>query len=220
MIVVENSVNTFKEEVITLDRLLIVNEVHFQTFTQRPFFKMIQSGVLNQDEKKRTAFFNYMQIFADYFQTMIQMRQATCSDDRFYPTFLKHFLDELGHDNLFRQRDEIQNVWDPILVAVMTWFVHKMQVLDNVEKTVVMHLVLEKGGDYYHSIGNQTLTQHMASSYYAAHEELDEGHASMAMNLLSGYPKFVYHRLNHLLRESWLMLYAMVDRVHECVMRQ
>jgi hypothetical protein len=203
-----------------VDELLRHNETYYQLFISRPFFKMIESGVLNRDEKKRAVFFNLVQIFSDYFQTMIQSRQASCRDERFSPIFLKHFFEELGHDDLLRQRKKITNAWDPIIVAVCTWFVHQMQVLDNIEKAVVMHLVLEKTGDYYHSLGNKMLSQHTESNYFEVHAEHDEDHASMITDLLPGYPAFIYQRLSVLLKESWEMMYTMVDRVHDIVMRK
>ncbi|PIZ04346.1 MAG: hypothetical protein COY58_04790 [Gammaproteobacteria bacterium CG_4_10_14_0_8_um_filter_38_16] len=210
---------TSEKTIDTAESLLLSNEQYYHTFTQKPFFKMIASGLLNQDEKKRDAFFNYVQIFSDYFQTMMQTRQAACRDEKFYFTFLTHFMDELGHDDLLRQRQKITQVWDPILVAVCTWFVHQMQVLDNIEKAVVMHLVLEKTGDFYHSLANKKLSQHIESNYYEVHAEHDEDHTTMILDLLPGYPDFVYQRLNKLLYESWHMMYTMVDRVHELVMR-
>lgn len=212
--------NTLSVETSSVDLLLETNEKYYQDFIHRPFFKMIRSGLLNTDEKKRNTFFNHVQIFSDYFQTMMQARQATCRDEKFYPTFLAHFMEELGHDALLRQRKKVTPVWDPIIVAVCTWFVHQMQVLDNIEKAVVMHLVLEKTGDYYHSLGNQTLNQHMESAYYSIHAEHDENHSTMIMALLPGYPEFTYQRLHVILKESWYMMYTMVDRVHELVMQE
>lgn len=203
-----------------VDTLLRNNEQYYHIFQQKPFFKMIADGLLNQDEKKRNAFFNYVQIFSDYFQTMMQTRQASCRDDKFYPVFLAHFIDELGHDDLLRQRKNSSKTWDPILAAVCTWFVHQMQVLDNIEKAVVMHLVLEKTGDFYHTLAMTKLSQHIESDYYEVHAEHDENHSTMILDLLPGYPDFVYQRLNKLLDESWRMMFAMVDRVYELVMRE
>lgn len=213
-------INTSNQTVNSVDSLLKFNELYYHTFQQRPFFKIIATGLLNQDEKKRNAFFNYVQIFSDYFQTMMQTRQASCRDDKFYPVFLAHFMDELGHDDLLRQRENINEKWDPILAAVCTWFVHQMQVLDNIEKAVVMHLVLEKTGDFYHSLANKNLSQHVKSDYYEVHAEHDEDHSSMILDLLPGYPDFVYQRLNKLLDESWRMMFTMVDRVYELVMKE
>lgn len=203
----------------SVESLLVENENHFLYFSKRPYFEMIKNGELNHDEKKRQLFFNCVQIFSDYFQKMILTRQANCSDNRFYPVFFKHFLDELGHDDLLRQRETKTVLWDPILVAVSTWFVHQMQVLDNIEKAVVMHLVLEKTGDFYHSLANNVLGKYIQSDYYEVHAEHDEDHASMITDLLPGYPEFVYDRLFILIRESWSMMNAMVDRVYELVMK-
>lgn len=214
----ELDIDISHQTINTPTALLSRNEMCYQIFISRPFFKMIESGLFNHDEKKKAIFFNYMQIFADYFQTMIQIRQATCRDEKFYGTFLRHFMDELGHDDLLRQRSQITPAWDPILVAVATWFVHQMQVLDNIEKAVIMHLVLEKTGDYYHSLGSKTLSHHMQSNYYETHAALDDDHTAMILDLLPGYPEFTYQRLSQLLHESWMMMYTMVDRVHEVVM--
>src|SRR3990167_9971151 len=104
MLELENTLNT---SVHSLESLLSFNETYYQLFTSQPFFKMIESGLLNQNEKKRNIFFNCVQIFSDHFQTMLQMRQATCRDEKFYPTFLAHLLEELGHDDLLRQRKAI-----------------------------------------------------------------------------------------------------------------
>lgn len=205
-------------DVCTVDLLLQNNEKYYCVFKERPFFKMIASGALNRDEKKRDVFFNLVQIFSDYFQTMIQTRQANCCDEKFTLTFLTHFMDELGHDELLRQRKKIIAVWDPIIVAVCTWFVHQMQVLDNIEKAVVMHLVLETTGDYYHSLSSKILSPHVESNYYEVHAEHDADHSAMIMDLLPGYPAFTYQRLNQLIKESWYMMYTMVDRVHTLVM--
>lgn len=206
-------------DVNTMDALLHCNEDYYRQFISRPFFKVIENGLLNQDEKKKKLFFDYMQIFADYFQEMLQMRQATCKDEKFYAVFLKHFLEELGHNELFQQSNTRKKLWDPILVAVSTWFVHQMQVLDNIEKAVVMHLVLEKGGDFYHSLGDKILSQHIQSNYYQIHAKVDEDHTAMVLELLPGYSASTYQRLNQILKESWSMLYTMVDRVHELVMQ-
>lgn len=202
----------------TAAQLLAQNEKYYAFFKEKPFFKMIRSGVLKQDTKKRILFFNLVQIFSDYFQIMMQSRQASCRDEKFSAVFLQHFHEELGHDHLLRQRDTITSEWDPIIVAVCTWFVQQMQVLDNIEKAVVMHLVLEKTGDYYHALGNQYLSQHVQSDYYEVHAEHDEDHSNMIMTLLPGYPEFTYQRLHRILHESWEMMYTMVDRVHARVM--
>ena len=202
------------------ETLLQRNNIFYQKFTKRPFFKMISSGILNEDEKRRTLFFDYMQIFADFFQTMMQMRQASCSDERFSRVFFMHFLDEMGHDQLFRQRQQVAKVWDPILVSVATWFVHQMQILDNIEKAVVMHLVVEKTGDFYHTIGHKQLAHYLKSNYYEIHKEHDENHVAMVMDLIFAYPPFVYQRLGQLLEQAWLMMYTKVDRVYTLVMTE
>lgn len=216
----ELEITSTHDAVVSAETLLRCNETYYQLFMSKPFCKMISSGILAKNEKKREKFFNLMQIFTNYFQTMIQMRQATCRDNKFYFTFLAHFSEEIGHDDLLRKRESAKEVWDPILVAVSTWFVHQMQVLDNIEKAAVMHLVLEKAGDYYHSIGNNAFNNRTESNYYAIHAKHDEDHSKMIMDLLPGYPEFTYQRLHHVLKESWLMLYAMIDRVHELMMQE
>ena len=200
-----------------LDDLLRYNNERYKGFIDQPFFQMISSGDLHKDEKKRHCFFNHMQIFADHFQTMIYARQATCQDNRFYPTFLEHLKEEMDHDSLLRDRKEVKTVWDPVLAAVATWFTYQMLALDNVEKAALMHLVLETAGEFYHRFSDKVLGVFLNSDYYEIHAETDEKHVAMIIDLLKGYPAFVYQRLYQLLGEGWDMINTMVSRVYTLV---
>lgn len=202
-----------------LEDLVAYNDSYYSVYKKRPFFQMIRDGVLNNNDVKRKIFFNYMQIFAENFQFMMHARQASCRDERFSPVFLQHLHEEIGHDNLLKQRDDYEELFDPILAGVGVWFVHQMSVLDNVEKTAVMHLVVEMAGDYYHSVADERLSRYLKSDYYAIHAEHDEDHCQMGLELMRGYPPFVHKRLKKLIRESWSMMYTMLDRVHALVMR-
>lgn len=199
-----------------LSSLLELNNQRYNDFTQRPFFQMIASEDL-KNPNLREEFFNYMQIFADNFQTMLFARQATCRDEKFYPTFLQHLKEEIGHDDLLRNRKNPQKKWDPILAGISSWFIYQMMILDNAEKTAVMHLVLEVAGDYYHSYGNRMLSSYINSDYYETHEEHDENHAEMGVALLEGYTEATYKRMYTLINESWDMIIAMIDRVHQII---
>lgn len=197
----------------TLDELLDFNEQCFTRFKERPLFVAIKEGLFEKDEKKRLICFDYLQIFTDGFQKMLYARQASCSDEKFAPVFLEHLKEEIGHNDLFRDRDKVTKKYDPVLDAVCTWFIYQMLTLDNVEKTVVMHLVIESTGDYYHKVASN-LSKFLHSDYYSVHNEHDEQHVAMGINLLRGYPPFVYDRIKQLIDQSWLQMITMVDRVY------
>ncbi|TNF66345.1 MAG: hypothetical protein EP298_09350 [Gammaproteobacteria bacterium] len=193
------------------------NEKAFEEFKQAPFFKLIQSDFLINNPYKRKLFFNYMQIFSDRFQLMVFMRQGGCRDQRFEAFFLSHLEDEIGHHKLLQKHEHFEETFDPVLNAISIWFVYQMLTLDNIEKLVVMHLIIEKAGDFYHSFSNEFLGKFLDSDYYEIHSEIDEEHADIDISLIENYPEFVYHRLGLLSHKSWTMMHTMIDRVYHLV---
>ena len=115
------------------------------------------------------------------FQKVMFARQASCINDDFLSTFSQHFEEELGHDELLMQRDNINTEKDAVLIASSSWFVWQMFVRDNIEKVVLVHLVLELSGDYYHEIAKGLFSDDVSSDYFSIHAEADEFHALISV---------------------------------------
>lgn len=195
----------------TLQQLLDYNQQRLQIFKKCSLFSLIQDGTL-ADAKKRQVFLDSLQIWTEGNQTLLFSRQSTCCDPHFQSVFLKHFQEEIGHDDLYNDRVNKSTIKDSIMTAITTWFVHQMFVLDNIEKAAIIHLVIESASDEYHKIAKHILALYINQEYFKAHDE-DAQHVAMGIHLLSGYGSKVYQRLFTVIGAAWDMLTAMVDRV-------
>lgn len=197
---------------LSLEGLLEHNEQRQKQTLENSFFTLLKSDTLNS-AKKRAMFFNALQIFGDYFQTLLYTRQATCFDQKYKAIFLAHLLEEIGHDELFAARNNLEKVNDSILEATSAWFCNQMLVLDNIEKTVLVHLILEQCGYHYHTYAKDKVNMDMKSDYYQIHSENDEEHAEMSMEVLQNLHPNTYRRLHKILDDGWDMLNTMQNRV-------
>ncbi len=157
----------------SFEELIKYNEQLFQTFTKRPFFLMLKENS-NLPLIKRQRFLDCVQVFSNEFQKIMFARQASCIDGKFLPTFSQHFKEELGHDELLMQRDNVKTEKDAVLTASSSWFVWNMFVQDNIEKVVLIHLVLELSGDFYHELAKELFNDDLNSNYFTVHAEADE----------------------------------------------
>jgi hypothetical protein len=205
-----------KESNLSFEGLLAYNHFRLQQLLKNPFFLMLQDNTLT-NIKKRQLFLDCMQVFSDFFQTMMISRQATCQDKIYQHLFLTHLHEELGHDQLLAARDIKNQINDPILQAVSSWFCHQMFLLDNLEKTVLVHLVLEVAGIHYHNLAKVKAAMDVKSEYYDVHNEHDDKHAEMAFELLQDHTPATYQRLLKILSEGWDMLNAMNCRVAQLI---
>jgi quercetin dioxygenase-like cupin family protein len=204
----------FTRESYTLQKLLDYNQVRLKEFSNRPFFTMIENGTLD-DAKKRQIYLDSLQIWTEGNQTLLFARQGTCHDENFRKVFLKHLQEEVGHDDLYNDRDdhkEKTNFKDAGMTAITTWFLHQMFVLDNLEKAAIIHLVIESASDEYHTRAKPFLAKYINDKYFEAHA-IDCDHIQMGVDLLDGYSAKTYRRLHEVIDKAWDMLNSMVDRV-------
>lgn len=202
----------------TFEQLIKFNEQSFQAFIKRPFFELLQNKALFNNQRKET-FLNCVQVFSNEFQKMLFARTSCCVDSAFSKTFDEHLREEMGHDELLMKRKNNNISDDPILHASSSWFVWQMYVRDNLDKTVLVHLVLELSGDFYHKLASFALAKNVQSDYFDIHKELDEFHANMGVDLLEGLREQEYQRLLQVCQQGWQMLGVMVDRTHYLVMQ-
>jgi mannose-6-phosphate isomerase-like protein (cupin superfamily) len=203
----------------SLEALLEYNEKRIKAFGQRPIFELLADGTLD-NPVKRQAYLDALQIWVDGNQTLLFSRQATCVDPVYSAMFLKHMHDEMGHDVLHKERADEEApgplpVRDAIMEAITNWFAYQMYVLDNAEKTAIIHLVIENGSHEYHKRAKPVLAKYVSEHYFEVHVEADDGHAAMGLELLRNESPRTYARLKHVIGEAWDMVDAMVDRVAE-----
>lgn len=203
----------------TLDTLLAYNERRVREFTGRPIFELLADGTL-ADPARRKVYLDALQIWVDGNQSLLFSRQATCMDPAYSRTFLRHMQEELGHDVLHKARGEGEHAGDPrlrdpVMEAVTNWFAYQMYVLDNAEKTAIIHLVIENASAVYHARAMPVLSRYISQEYFDVHVEADDVHAAMGVELLRNESSATYARLQRVVGEAWDMIGAMTDRLVE-----
>lgn len=207
----------------TLEALLEYNQARLRQFAQRPIFALLEDGTL-EDPQKRATYFGYLQIWVDGNQKLLFSRQASCASPRHERMFFKHMQEEMGHDLLHTEAPQEANqaaedanarFRDPVLEALTNWFAYQMFVLDDAEKTAIIHLVIENGSELYHTRAMPVLGKYVKSNYFEVHVGADADHAAMGVALLQHESPATYARLQKVVGEAWDMVEAMTDRVVE-----
>jgi mannose-6-phosphate isomerase-like protein (cupin superfamily) len=211
----------FSEEANDFESVLAYNEKRIEGFVKRPIFEVLADGTL-EDPVKRKRYLDALQIWVDGNQTLLFSRQATCAEPGYAGVFLQHMKEELGHDALHKERasgppagDAPGGRRDSVMEAVTNWFAYQMYVLDNAEKTAILHLVIENASAAYHKLAMPVLSKYVSNEYFEVHVENDGEHAAMGAALLRRESPKTYARLRQIVGEAWDMLEMMTDRVAE-----
>jgi hypothetical protein len=176
-----------------------------------PLYQLLRDDTL-RSESHRSMMREGIRVFSDAFQTILFTRQATCRDEIYRAVFDEHLFEEIGHNKLLKVNGDWKAAADPILKATSNWFCHQMLVLDNAEKAVV-HLVLETGGHYFHTLAMSVFESDESAPYFGAHAEHDEDHKDLVIDVLKDHHPFRYVGLHRVLEDSWDMLEAMCARI-------
>jgi hypothetical protein len=196
----------------TFDALLAHNQARLVEFRKHPFFRIVRDGTL-ADRTKLNIFLGCVKRFSINFQTLLFIRQGSCSDPAFQAVFLEHLKGEFGHDELFAKENSVPPIHDTLLEAILGWLNYQMLVLDDAGKLALMHLVVETGGDYFYGTLAATPIGQLGAAYFEAHAELDPSHATLGLELLRGHGESTYARLGVVVDGAWDMVSEMMERV-------
>jgi mannose-6-phosphate isomerase-like protein (cupin superfamily) len=206
----------FSDDGDSAAKLLEYNRTRIAQFARLPVFDLLGDGTLD-DATRRKRYLDHLQIWVNGNQRLLFCRQASCRDPRFEPVFLKHLQEELGHDVLHAERQDATRpepaTRDPILEAITDWFVYQMHILDNLEKTAIIHLVIENASVTYHRRAMPALAKYVNNKYFEVHVEADAEHAAMGERLIANQLPATYRRLREVIGRAWDMIGAMTDRL-------
>ncbi|PIZ04348.1 MAG: hypothetical protein COY58_04800 [Gammaproteobacteria bacterium CG_4_10_14_0_8_um_filter_38_16] len=211
---------TFIDETHTFESLLAFNKQCIEDFTHCRFLKMLTDGTLD-NPRKRQCYVDALQIWSNLNQDLLFARQGTTSNKKFAPVFLQHMFEEVGHDDVHRDRHESFDTSktlteDPIIEAIANWFICQMFRKDNAEKAALIHLVIENGSDIYHKIARPILKETVNDEYFQLHEA-DTAHAEIGIALLNHLSAAQYKAVHHTVEKGWKMLSCMTNRICELV---
>jgi hypothetical protein len=206
-------VAAFNHAASTLPSLLEVNQTYIDEYKHCALMQLIQSPDMEQ-KLTRERLLDCIQILSDYFQRTVMLRNALCDHHRFMPVTQAHLREEFEHNiDLKKDREFRPAIWDPILEATSAWFAWKMLTLDNEEKTLLIHLVLESSANIFFSTAHQIMQKHGETNYFGIHAAVDSEHEEMGIKLLANLTTDKYDRLMEVQEQGWGMINAACNRI-------
>lgn len=210
--------NTSFKEITNIDSLLQRNDYFSEQFLQNPLMQLIVSDHMN-DRLKRHRLLDAIQTFSDYFQKVVMLRSAFCDNPLFFTVSQAHLSEEFEHNmQLMRDRQHRPRIWDPILESGSTWFAWKMLTLDNDEKTVLVHLVLETSGSIFFQAAHRVMQAFGETDYFAVHAVADDEHQHMGVTLLRDISNERFQSMIDLQQQGWRILNMVCERMANIVL--
>lgn len=202
-----------------LVELLRRNASFAKEHTQNAMFDLIRGGHL-ADSVRRARFLDAVQVWSEVFHRLLLMRSAITQDQRFTALFDRHLAEEYDHaTRLAADRGTaLTLVWDPELDAAANWFVARMLTLDDTEKVVLIHLVLEVGSLLFSRIASPVFAPYSETDYFAIHADADGAHELMGVTTLDHLDAFAYERLYRVQQQGWDMLNTLCARIAALVL--
>lgn len=157
-----------------------------------------------------------IQTLSDYFQKVVMLRNVFCEDSRYLPVTQNHLKEEFFHNlSLMEERKNKPAQWDPILESTSSWFAWKMITLNEQEKTLLVHFVLEASGNLFFQKAYPIMKMHGKADYFKLHSEADEEHEKMGGRLLKNISQDQFSRMLEVLTQGWEVMTAVSDRIAE-----
>lgn len=198
-----------EEALAELDRL---NESLLRRHRGNTLFTLFDSGRLSEDPALRTRFLAALYVWATYFQRMLHARQATCAEEILRAEYGEHLREEFGHDLLLlEQYDAGTDVYDPVLEAAGSWFVAQMYQMDEAQRIVLVHMVIESSGHVFGLATSEIFREEEAGGYFALHAQADDDHRNVGRARLATLPPSAFPRLAETCRRAW----DQMDLIHE-----
>ncbi len=200
-------------EKASLELLLQKNQKFADHYKTSPIMHLIKSNDM-KEKKKRERLLDCIQTFSDYFQKTVILRNALCDNRKFLAVTQLHLQEEFCHNlKLLADRSYNPPTWNPILDATASWFTWKMFTLDNEEKIVLMHLVLETSANIFFKEAHKVMHAYGETDYFKIHAEVDSEHEKMGAELLKNLSTDKYERLLEVQYQGWEMLNAVCDQI-------
>lgn len=197
----------------SMNFLVEKNQEYIEHYKLNPLICLIESDAMS-NQCTRNQLLNCIQVFSDYFQKTALVRCALTETPKLLAVAQQHLSEEFGH-NLILQTDRKDKspLWDAVLDATSSWFVWKMFTLNDYEKTVLMHLVLETSADLFFKKAHKVMQQYHETEYFSIHASADEGHANMGIDFLKDLTQPIYERLLEIQSKGWDVLNAACIRI-------
>lgn len=196
-----------------LANLLEKNKLFVNEYTNNRLMTLIKSDDM-KEKYMRKRLLDCIQVFSDYFQKVVMLRYVFCDNSKFLSVAQLHLTEEYGHNiSLKQDREHRPSIWDPILESTSSWFAWKMFTLDEEEKIVLVHLVLESSAHLFFTQAHQVMEQYQETEYFKIHRDADERHEQMGISLLKELTVEKYQQLQKILHQGWAILNTACNQI-------
>lgn len=160
------------------------------------------------DEFKGTLF-GYIKRWSETFQTLLFLRQANTTNEELKIIFEQHMEEEIGHHKYLESYDYVFN---ENMEGFCAWFESQMSKVNDFEKTILMHMVLELAGTTFSSLigGDENSS---VGSYIDLHSDLDEDHSLMGREQVKLYCQYSGDDVIHFNSQCWAMFNSMFSHI-------
>jgi hypothetical protein len=196
------------------ERLMARNEEYKKRFEDN----LIMRVAKEQSDKPEVVdrLLAAIQLFSNFFQKSVLLRHALSEKSPFFAMSHQHLLEELDHNyTLSADRGKKPAAWDPILAGASAWFSWKMLTLDEMEKALLMHCVLEASAFIFTSRGSAVLALSEASQFFSDHAACDDGHEAMGWGAVTIYDEVAFDTVSLVQKEGWDMINLACNRMGE-----
>lgn len=212
----ENSITpsvSFEATESAIDKLLNRNKQHLEAYSRSDLMQLLDSVAIHNTATQEVLL-DCLQTWSDYFQRLLLLRAALSQHSEHQCVAADHLKDELGHnDNLRAQRGgKHGRIWDATMQSVMEWFKHRIMVVSDIEKTLLMHLIIEASGEVFHKKASAIFSDML---HFQEHGDDDGDHAAYGVALLKKASAAEVNDLLGPLDEGWQMMTLLCDRMAE-----
>ncbi|MDX2164531.1 MAG: hypothetical protein SFW07_03835 [Gammaproteobacteria bacterium] len=191
------------------------NKEYINSYKKNALMQLMDSKKI-ESKKTRIILMDCIQTLSDYFQKVVMLRNVFNDDPSYTSITQEHLKEEFFHNvSLMKDRKNRPALWDPILEATSAWFAWKMFTLNNAEKTVLVHFVLESSGNLFFQKAYKIMRKYEKTNYFKIHSEADEEHEKMGEELLNNVSKENFPRLLKVLQQGWDVMNAACNRIAE-----
>lgn len=206
---------TFNDPYALYDQLIADNERYAEKFADNSIFDVLLKDEL--DPAVRSKFLDYLQILSDQFQKMVLLRSGICDDASFNGEFDDHLKEEFGHHHLLRNsRTDLVSRTDAPFEALCIWFNHQMLVLDNIEKLVLVHLVVEASAHVFYSKIKKVFDSSKLT-HFDEHSDHDHDHQGVNRKFFKNMTTAQFSRIQEIQRQGWSVVEKQYQRLSEII---
>lgn len=159
-----------------------------------------------QNEDFENRFFGYLKRWSQCFQRLIFIRQAITYDEGLLKIFYEHLQEEIGHEQILSKYNYEK---DMTIESYCSWFEEKIKAVNDHEKAIMIHSVLEAAGEIFSkSISTDTK---QTKNYIDLHSDLDEGHSKVCDSYIIDYSINNSDSTENIYNETWIAFITMFE---------